>query len=177
MNRKTLCLLLTAFLLISFCATAETNTPQLAQATPGINDSQQPDSEKGPDETGQPHEMKGSSYLAPEILPDGRVLTRPFHLITEPLPEVPPQSELIIPGTEWFTDPLICGIDEGVKVPVYASPAFNSPIIDWVGLDDQMDYGLYLFSGWVMMYNPKWVETAGIGFMTFDVIDFPGIEE
>lgn len=119
----------------------------------------------------------GSSGLPSEILPDGRVLTRPFIAGTEPLPETPPPCDQIISGTTWLTNAMICGIDEGTKVPVYFFPVYNGPVMDWVGLDDPMEYGLYLFDGWVMLYNPKWVEAGGIGFIASDVIAFPGCEE
>lgn len=119
---------------------------------------------------------RGSS-LPQEILPDGRVLTRPFIVGTQPLPETPPPSDQIIPGTAWLTNALICAIDEGMKVPVYAFPAWNGPIIDWIGLDADVEYGLFLTEGWVMLYHPKWVEAAGIGFIDAGVVDFPGCEE
>lgn len=122
-------------------------------------------------------QLGGDSSLPKEILPDGRELTRSFAIGTEPLPEIPPPSNLIIAGTTWLTNALICGIDEGTKVPVYSFPVYNGPVIDWVGLDDSMDYGLYLGDGWVMLYHPKWVEAAGIGFIAADVIAFPGSEE
>ena len=122
----------------------------------------------------------GSSFLPQETLPDGRVLTWPFEIGTEPLPEIPPPSDQLIAGTTWLTNALICGIDEGVKVPVYAFPAYNGPIMDWVGLDDRMDYGMFLVFGdtvWAMLYNPRWVENAGLGFLSADAVDFPGCEE
>ena len=117
------------------------------------------------------------SSLARAKLPDGRVITWPFPAGTDTLPEIPPPAGLIIPGTTWLTNALICGIDEGTKVPVFAFPVFNGPVMDWVGLDDRMDYGLYLGEGWVMLYNPRWPEASGIGFIDADVIAFPGAEE
>lgn len=119
----------------------------------------------------------GGSSLPQEILPDGRVLTRPFAVGTEPLPETPPPCDRIIPGTAWLTNALICAIDEGMKVPVYSFPAANGPIIDWIGLDADVEYGLYLPDNWAMLYHPKWVEAAGIGFVDASVVAFPGCEE
>lgn len=118
-----------------------------------------------------------SSPQAAEILPDGRKLTRPFDAGTDPLPAEPPPAETIIPGTEWYTSVVICALQEGAKAPVFSFPMLDGPIVDWVGLDDQIDYGLYLSDGWVMLYHPRWVESGGIGFISHEVIDFPGIEE
>jgi hypothetical protein len=117
------------------------------------------------------------SSLPREKLPDGRVITWPFPAGTDPLPEIPPAADEIISGTSWFTGALICGIEEGMKVPVFSFPVFNGPVMDWVGLDDRMDYGLYLGNGWVMLYNPKWAEASGIGFIDHEVVAFPGVEE
>ncbi|MGI6687792.1 MAG: hypothetical protein ACOX6Y_05485 [Christensenellales bacterium] len=128
----------------------------------------------------QPAQSGGSSSLPTDTLPDGRVITWPFAAGTEPLPEIPPPADQVIPGTAWLRGALICGIDEGTKVPVYAFPVYNGPIMDWVGLDDRMDYGMYLQFGdavWVMLYHPKWVENAGIGFIAADAVAFPGAEE
>jgi hypothetical protein len=119
----------------------------------------------------------GNSALPQDTLPDGRVITWPFVVGTDPLPETPPPADQIVKGTTWLRNALICGIDEGTKVPVFSFPVYNGPIIDWVGLDDRMDYGMYLLSGWVMLYNPKWVESSGIGFIDHNVIAFPGSEE
>lgn len=120
---------------------------------------------------------RSTDLLSTSTLPDGRTITWPFAPGTEPLPELPPPCDQIIPGTTWLTSVLICGMEEGTKAPVYAFPVADGPIMDWVSMDDSVDYGLYLFDGWVMLYHPKWTENAGIGFIAADVIAFPGCEE
>ena len=114
--------------------------------------------------------------LAQATLPDSRIITWPFPTGTAPLPETPPPADQIIPGTSWLNNALIVGIEEGQKVPVYSFPVYNGPVMDWVGLDDRMNYGLYLGEGWMMLYNPRWVEASGIGFIDADVIAFPGAD-
>ena len=113
----------------------------------------------------------------PERLPDGRFLVRPFGPEDEPLPNDPPDADQIISDTRWLSDPLICGIEEGETVPVYAFPVWDGPIIDWIGLDDYFDYGLYLGDGWVMLYHPRWPESGGLGFLGHEAVAFPGAEE
>lgn len=108
---------------------------------------------------------------------DGRVLTRPFDSGDEPLPKDPPPVDRIIAGTQQWLDPLICGLKDGEKVPVYAFPVWNGPIIDWIGLDDYFDYGLYLADGWVMLYHPRRPESGGLGFVGHEAVAFPGAEE
>ena len=128
----------------------------------------------------KPAQPGGSSFLSKVTLPDGRVLTLPYPVGTDPLPETPPPAGQLIPGTAWLRGAEICAIQEGVEVPVFAVPNYTSPAIDWVGLDDRMDYGMFLVFGdtvWAMLYNPRWVENAGLGFLSADAVDFPGCEE
>jgi hypothetical protein len=120
-----------------------------------------------------------SESLVQIALPDGRVLTLPYPIGTDPLPKDPPPADMLIMDTTWLRGAEICAIEEGVKVPVYAAPAYYKPAIDWVGLDDRMDYGMFLVFGdtvWAMLYNPRWIQNAGIGFITADVVAFPGSE-
>lgn len=125
----------------------------------------------------QSSQSGAGSALPKGKLPDGRAITWPFAAGTDPLPEIPPPAHQIIPGTTWLTGAVICGIDEGTQVPVFAFPVYNGPVMDWVGLDDSMDYGLYLGDGWVMLYSPRWPEASGIGFIDHLAVDFPGAEE
>jgi hypothetical protein len=124
----------------------------------------------------QSSQSGGGGELAQATLPDGRSITWPFPAGFAPLPETPPPADQIIKGTTWLNNALICAIEEGEKVPVFSFPVHNGPVMDWVGLDDRMNYGMFLPDGWVMLYNPRWPEASGIGFIDADVIAFPGAE-
>ena len=121
--------------------------------------------------------QSGGQPRSRQKLPDGRELTIPFYGDEAHLPETPPPADQYIAGTKWLQSVMIVALNEGERAPVYAFPRWDGPVMDWVGLDDDFEYGLYYADNWVMLYHPKWVASGGIGFVSGDVVAFPGVEE
>lgn len=123
-----------------------------------------------------PPEQLPPGPLAQEILPDGRLMTWPYPLGMDPLPEAPPPAEQVIEGTQWLRGGILAMIGKEDLVPVYAFPVYNAPVLGWIGIYEKLDYGMYLPDNWTMFYNPLWVENGGIGFVVSDYTAFPGSE-